>query len=180
MLVRIHPDPAGAPAVLPQLGAYASVVAAIEKAAPVSAAPTPPVSEAPPAPPVAPAPTCVPDPALPPPPAPVAVLWQSQLDADGAPFASSDFEGVVMAVCAAEGTLLLSADDLRESGEDILFRVPKSLDTGKLKTGDSVTATAAIEAAGALSLTGLASDERAKGADDAATAQGDLVSHQPQ
>jgi hypothetical protein len=179
VLVRIHPDPAGAPAVLPQLGAYASVVVAIEKAAPVSAAPPPPVSEAPP---VAPAPvsTCLPDPALPSPPAPVAVLWQSQLDADGAPFASSDFEGVVMAVCAAEGTLLLSADDLRESGEDILFSVPKSLDTGKLKTGDSVTATAAIDAGGALSLTGLASDERAKGADDAATAQGDLVSHQPQ
>lgn len=176
VLVRIPPDPTGAAAVLPQLGAYARVAVTIEKATPASAVP-PPVA-APPAP-VVPAPTCVPDPTLPVPPAPVAVLWQSQLDADGAPFASSDFEGVVMAVCPAEGKLLLSADDLRQSGKDILFTVPSSIDAGKLKPGDSVAATAAIEAGGALTLTGLAGDEQTKGADDAASAQGELVSHQP-
>jgi hypothetical protein len=178
VLVRIHPDPAGAAAVLPQLGAYATVVVTIEKATPASTTTPAPVIAAPA--PVTPPPSCVPDPALPAPPAPVAALWQSQLDADGAPFASSDFEGMVMAVCPAEGKLLLSADDLRQSGKDILFTVPKSIDTGKLKPGDSVAATAAIEAGGALTLTGLAGDERSKGADDAAGAQGDLASHQPQ
>ncbi len=172
-LVRIPPDPAGLAAVLPQLGAYATVTVAIEMP-PASAAPASP----PPAP-AAPGPTCVPDPALPPPPAPVAVLWQSQLDADGAPFSSSDLAGIVKAVCAAEDKLLLSADDVGESGKDVLLTVPESIDTGKLKAGDSVTATTAIEAGGALRLTGLASDERTKGADEAASAQGDLVSQQP-
>ncbi len=177
VLVRVRPDPTGAPAVLPGLGAYATVSVEIEKTQPVSTVPPPPMAEAPA--PGAPAPTCAADPALPPPPAPVAVLWQSQLDADGAPFASGDLEGVVMAVCATEGKLLLSADDLRQSGKDILLTVPQSIDTGTLKTGDSVAATAAIATDGALSLTGLASDERAQGADDAASAQGDLVSQQP-
>jgi len=177
VLVRIHPNPAGAPALLPPLGAYATVEVTIEKAVPASAATPPPVAEVPA--PATPPTTCLPDPALPPPPAPLAILWQSRLDADGAPFASSDFEGVVTAVCAAEGTLLLSADDLRASGKDLLFTVPKSIDTGKLKTGDSVAATAAIEAGGALRLTGLAGDERVKGADDAAAAQGDLASQKP-
>jgi hypothetical protein len=189
VLVKVRPDPTGALAQLPQLGAYATVAVEIEKTAPAA---TPPASEALP-PTVAPppaetpvaaspiAPTCAPDLATPPPaiPAPVAVLWQQELDADGAPFASSDFEGVVMAVCPEQGTLLLSADDLRESGNDLLFTVPKSIDIGKLKAGDSVAATAAIDAGGALTLTGLASDERTKGADNDATAEGDLVSHQP-
>jgi len=191
VLVKVRPDPTGAPAQLPQLGAYATVAVEIEKAAPAATATppggeaVPPVVAAPPAetPPVSPTPaaTCAPDPATAPPaiPSPVAVLWQQELDADGAPFASSDFEGVVIAVCPEQGTLLLSADDLRESGNDLLFTVPRSIDTSKLKAGDSVAATAAIEVAGGLALTGLASDERTKGADDAALAQGDLASHKP-
>lgn len=180
VLVHIHPDPAGAPAVLPQLGAYAVVAVDVEKAPPASELPVAPPAEAiPPAEPTPPA--CAPDPALPAvvPPAPVGILWQRQLDADGAPFASSDFAGVVMATCPSEGLLRLSADDLRESGSDLVFTVPAAIDTGQLKPGDSVTATAAIAADGTLSLTGLAGDERTKGADDATTAQGDLVSHQP-
>ncbi len=177
LLVRVHPDPAGAPAALPQLGAFASVVAEIEK--PPPAAPTePPAATPPPAAP--PAPTCTPDPVQPPlVPAPAAILWQRQLDADGAPFASSDFEGVVTAICPAEAKLSLSGDDLRQSGKDILFTVPEGIDLGKLKVGDSVAATAAIEAGGGLTLTGLASDERTKGADDARVTQGDLASHKP-
>lgn len=181
VLVHIRPDPAGVAPQLPVLGAYASVTVEIEKPQPEAGA-TPPAEVAAPTDAVAPlsAATCAPDPAKSPAtPAPVAVLWQRQLDADGAPFASSDFEGVVMAVCPSEGTLLLSADDLREGGKDLLFTVPKSIETGKLKPGDSVAATAAIEAGGALKLTGLASDERIKGADDARAAQGDLASHKP-
>lgn len=178
LLVRVHPDPAGAPAELPQLGAFATVVATIEKAAPATAT-EPPVEAASPAP-ATPAPTCAPDPAQPPVvPAPPAILWQSRLDADGAPFASSDFAGVVTAICPEEAKLSLSGDDLRQSGKDILFTVPEGIDLGKIEVGDSVAATAAIEAGGALTLTGLASDERAKGADDAALTQGDLSSHKP-
>jgi hypothetical protein len=52
--------------------------------------------------------------------------------------------------------------------------VPADIATGDLVIGQSVTATATIEADGSLELTGLASDERAKGADDAMSVQGDL------
>ena len=175
VLVRVHPDPAGAVPPLPRLGAYASVTVAIEGPAsvPLPADPEPSAAAEPAA---APAPACAPDPAAPPaPPAATEVLWQRQLDADGAPFASSDFEGVVTALCPAEAKLLLSGDDLRQSGKDIAFAVPASLDLGGLEVGDSVAVTAAIAADGTLSLTGLASDERVKGADDAASAQGDLA-----
>lgn len=170
LLVRIHPDPTGAAPRLPVLGAYATVEADIET--PLAAAAPSPASEA-----AAPAaPSCAPDPATPPAaPEPAAALWQRTLDADGAPFASSDFEGVVMAVCPAQGQLLLSGDDMREAGRDIVLTVPSSIETSKLVPGDSVAATAAIEAGGALKLTGLASDEHTKGADDAAATQGDLV-----
>lgn len=188
VLVKVHPDPTGATPALPQLGAYATVVVDIEKAplasgnltVPTEAGTTtatPPAIESAPSPPP---PTCAPDPAQPMTiPTPTAVLWQSSVDADGAPFASSDFAGVVMAICPSEAKLALSGDDLRQVGVDILFTVPKSIDLSGLEVGDSVAATAKIEAAGALTLTGLASDERTKGADDAEAAQGDLASHKP-
>jgi len=174
LLVRVHPDPTGATPQLPALGAYASVKAEIET--PLPPATPPPPGEAP----AAAAPSCAPDPATPPSPKPVAVLWQRTLAADGAPFASSDLEGVVMAVCPDQGQLLLSGDDMREAGADVVLTVPSEIDTSKLVPGDSVAATAAIEAGGALKLTGLASDERTKGADDVAATQGELVPSTPQ
>lgn len=182
VLVRVRPDPTGAAPVLPQLGAYATVAVDIEKppagaGLPLAAAPTPSDAAATPAPPADP---CAPDPAQPlAVPAPTGILWQRQLDADGAPFASSDFAGVVTAICPEEAKLALSGDDLRQSGRDVVFAVPKAIDLGDLEVGDSAMATAAIEADGALRLTGLASDERTKGADDAAAAQGDLASQAP-
>jgi hypothetical protein len=157
-------------------------------AAPVE--PTPPPSPpaeatpvpAPPAPtaeptPVPAAPSCAPDPALPPPPAiqPSAVLWQRQVKPQGAPFAYSDFAAIVEAVCPASGQLLLSADDIRESQHDLVFTVPETIDTAGLKLGQSVLVTATIGPDGSLALTGLASDERTSGADDAKAAQGDLA-----
>lgn len=185
VLVRVHPDPTGAAPVLPQLGAYATVLVEIEKplagaGLPPAAVPVPGEAAVPPAA-TAPVPTaCGADPAgLPAIPPPTAVLWQRELDADGAPFASSDFAGVVTAICPAEAKLSLSGDDLRQSGKDIVFTVPKSIDLKGLAVGDSAAATAAIEADGSLLLTGLASDERTKGADDLAAAQGDLASHAP-
>lgn len=198
VLVRVRPDPAGAAPALPQLGAYAIVEVEIEKAAgqapvtspttaePLSgAAPTVPAAPAVTSPttgPAAapPAPSCAADPAQPVTvPAPTAVLWQSSVDADGAPFASSDFAGVVTAVCATEAKLAISGDDLRQAGADLVFTAPPSIDLAGLEVGDSVTATARIEAGGDLTLTGLASDERSKGADDTKAAQGDLASHKP-
>jgi hypothetical protein len=135
--------------------------------APIVPPPPPPVAQAP----------CAEAPAQPPhTPAPVAVLWQRSIDAGGVPFTYSDFAGVVMAVCKAEGKLVLSADDLDEAGADLSFAVPAKIHTSRLKPGDSVLATADIGEDGTLKLTGLASDERGKGADDAKAAQGDLVS----
>lgn len=174
MLIRVRPDPAGATPVLPQIGAYATVSVEIEKAQP-GAPPPPPQAPAP-----DPAPACAPDPTQPlTVPAPTAILWQQTLDADGAPFASSDFAGVIAAICPEEAKLAFSGDDLRQSGEDIVFEVPSSIDLAGLEVGDSAAATAAIEADGTLRLTGLASDERTKGADDAKAAQGDLASQTP-
>lgn len=171
VLVRIHPDPTGVVPPLPVLGAYANVEVDVE-APPAPLAPPLPL---PPGAPVPAPPSCAPDPAVPAPvpPAPVAALWQRTIDADGAPFASSDLAGVVMAICP--GQLLLSGDDLREAGKDMVVTVPGSIDVSSLKPGDSIAATAAIEAGGALKLTGLASDERTKGADDEKATQGDLV-----
>jgi hypothetical protein len=180
MLVRVRPDPTGAAPTLPQLGAYATASVEIEMppagaGLPPAAVPVPPAAPAPPA-----VPACAADPAQPPAvPPPPAVLWQRQLDAAGAPFASSDFAGVVTAICPDEAKLALSGDDLRQSGADVVFEVPSSIDLAGLKVGDSAIGTAAIEAGGTLRLTGLAGDERTKGADDAKAAQGDLASQAP-
>jgi hypothetical protein len=204
VLVHVHPDPSGAVPPLPALGAFADVAVDIERLQPASAssAPTEPTAEPvapvppaePPVPPVssepAPAvpvpapepspvpatPTCAPDPSRSSKPAiePAAILWQRQLKAQGAPTTYSDFAGIIEAVCPDTGQLLISADDIRESQHDLIFAVPATIDTTELKVGESVLATATIGADASLSLVGLASDERSKGADDP-KAQGDLV-----
>jgi hypothetical protein len=174
LLVRVHPDPAGTAPALPALGAYATVSAAIE---PLPAPAVPPAAPAP-DPAAQPAPLCDGQPPVPPPvPPPAANLWQTELDADGVPFSYSDLAGVVTAVCPAEAKLFVSADDMREGGADVAIAVPKAISTKKLKPGDSVAATADIGKDGSLTLKGLASDERTKGADDAKATQGDLVDH---
>lgn len=140
---------------------------------PPATAPPPPTETPAPAPA---APTCAPDPAHPPVTAnPRSVLWQRQASAGGAPFTHSDFAGIVVAICPATAQLLLSADDIRESGRDLTFAVPPSLTTNKLTIGDAVLASAEIAADGSLTLNGLASDEHRKGAEDVKATQGDLV-----
>jgi hypothetical protein len=174
LLVKVHPDPTGALPALPALGAYATVTAALE----AIPAPVPPPAAPVPDPAAPPAPLCDGQPLAPPAvPPPAANLWQTELDADGVPFSYSDLAGVLTAVCPAEGRLFLSADDMREGGADVAIAVPKSISAKKLVPGDSVTATAEIGADGSLTLKGLASDEKAKGADDAGATQGDLVNH---
>lgn len=157
----------GTPGQLPVLGAYATVGVGIEKPPATSAPETPP-----PAPEVA--STCVPDAALPPAPAPKQVLVQRSLEAEPEPATYFDLAGIVSAVCPATGQLLISADDTRASGSDLLFTVPGAIKTAKFKVGDSVVATATLEAGAPLTLAGLASDEGAKGAENTALAFGDL------
>lgn len=158
----------GAADQLPVPGAYATVGIQIE---PPPAAPAPPETP-PPAPEGAPA--CAPDPALPPAPAPKQVLVQRSLKAEAEPATYFDLAGIVSAVCPATGQLLISADDTRASESDLLVAVPPAIKTAKLKVGDSVVATATLEAGVPLTLAGLASDEETRGAEDASLAFGDL------
>jgi hypothetical protein len=136
-----------------------------------------------PAPAVAPTPSvpaataCTSDPTLPAP-TPIdlgGALWQRSISAAGAPFTHADFAGIVAAVCPATSQLLISADDVREAGHDLLFAVSAGIDTAGVVVGESVLASADIATDGSLSLTGLASDERTKGASNAKATQGDLV-----
>ncbi|HEY8082277.1 MAG TPA: hypothetical protein VIE64_01805 [Solirubrobacterales bacterium] len=188
LLVHIHPDPTGLAPTLPALGAFANVAVDIEATQLPASSASPSDTSAPAAqePPTASAvaeplsvapPSCAPDPTQPPLPPiePPAVLWQRSLDAAGTPFTYGDFEGIVTAICPGEGKLRVSADDIRESGADLLFDVPSKIDMTRLRVGDSILATATIGGGGVLSLTGLASDERTKGADDPRTAQGALA-----
>lgn len=102
-------------------------------------------------------------------------LTQTQLGGGGAPFTHVELEGIVGSVDLEKAQLLLSADDVRESGLDITLAVPPEIDVSSLPVGESVLASADIAADGSLALTGLASDERLKGAEDAKATQGDLV-----
>lgn len=164
--ILIHLPPSPAPQ-LPVLGAYATVGVGIEK----PAAPTAP--EAAPAAPEA-AEPCAPDPTLKPASEPKRVVVQRTLETEPEPATYFDLAGVVSAVCPATKQLLISADDLRASEDDLLLAVPGQFKTGKLKVGESIVATATVEADGTLTLAGLASDEGKKGAEAAASAQGDL------
>lgn len=102
-------------------------------------------------------------------------LWQKELSSGGAPFTHADLEGIVASFDPASSRLLISADDVRESGQDIAIAVPAEIDAGSLAPGDSIVASADIGAEGSLALTGLAGDEHLKGAEDADATQGDLV-----
>lgn len=102
-------------------------------------------------------------------------LTQRTLSGGGAPFTHVELEGIVAAVNLETAQLLISADDVRESGLDLTLAVPPEIDVASLVVGDSVLASADIGAEGSLTLTGLASDERLQGAEDAKATQGDLV-----
>lgn len=173
--ILIHLPPSPTPS-LPELGAYATVKAQIEK-------PVPPAEPATPGPAATepdPAATCAPDPALKPTPEPKQILVQRSLEAEPEPATYFDLAGIVSAVCPETKQLLVSADDLRASEDDLLLAVPDGIGVSKLKAGESIvatataTATATVEEEGTLVLSGLASDEGRKGAEAAASAQGDL------
>ncbi|MGC1851363.1 MAG: hypothetical protein WA687_02855 [Solirubrobacterales bacterium] len=92
----------------------------------------------------------------------------------GPPSTYLDLAGIFKEVTPETTQLLFSADDTGESEADLTLTVPKPIDAMKLKPGDSYLATATVEPDGSLKLSGIASDEHTKGADDPASAQGDL------
>jgi hypothetical protein len=101
-------------------------------------------------------------------------LVQKKLEPEsGPPSTYLDLAAIVKEV-SPDGHLLLSADDAGESEADLTLTVPQEIDTTKLKLGDSYLATAEVDPNGPLKLSGIASDEHTKGADDPASAQGDL------
>ncbi len=118
---------------------------------------------------------CTPDASPDPPPEiePGASLWQSSIEVKDQ-FTYSDFEGIVIS-CPETRKLVLSADDIREGGQDLTFTAVKRIDLSKLTIGDSVDVTATIGEGGSLSLSGVVSDEGAAGANDSSSGQGDLA-----
>jgi hypothetical protein len=143
LLVRVPPDPAGAPAELPAIGSLVELKARIEPAAEPQAPPT---------------------------------LVQSELDVDRElePSTYLELAGIVEQVAPDGARLAFSADWSGESRATLDLAVPAGIEAKKLKPGDSYLATAEAGPDGALTLEGIAADERAKGADDEASAQGDL------
>lgn len=170
----VHADPA-ALATLPALGAYAKVAVAIAKGPPPEPAPAPPSGEPEALPPPS-LPPCSPSPALEAADPPAAHLVATKLELEATdPATYVDLAGVVTALCPSTGQVLLSADDMRESGADLTLAVPARIKTSGLKLGQSLLATAEVAEDGTLTLAGLASDEGLKGAEDEKAAQGDLA-----
>jgi hypothetical protein len=119
---------------------------------------------------------CAPDPVtLPDPIAPQALLWQQKIKTKGDPTTYSDFEGITEAICTNSGSITVSADDIREGSQDLVFSVPKKISLKSFKVGRSVELTSLLNEDGSLSLTGIARDDGIVGADDSSAAQGDLA-----
>ena len=79
---------------------------------------------------------------------------------------ATDVEGIVEGVCRDSRRLIVSADDVRESGRDIAILVPKEFTLGKIDPGDVLRLSANILEGGSLQLSTVAGDEGGKGADD--------------
>jgi hypothetical protein len=90
---------------------------------------------------------------------------------------AATFEAVVQTVCPGDAPkLVLSADDVRESGRDLAqFAVPAGIDLGKLSPGEAVQVGVDVADDGKLTLRGTASDQGVAGADDGTQGQGTLV-----
>ncbi len=80
--------------------------------------------------------------------------------------ATSDLEGIVQGVCRKAGSIIISADDLRESGRDVAIAVPNDLRLAKIDVGQVLKIRADIGSAGNLTAKKIADDQRASGADD--------------
>jgi hypothetical protein len=90
---------------------------------------------------------------------------------------SATLEAVVQTVCpGGSPKLVLSADDVRESGRDLTaLDVPGGIDLTKLSPGEAVQTAVDVAQDGKLTLRGITSDQGAAGADDPSQGQGTLV-----
>ena len=75
-------------------------------------------------------------------------------------------EAIVQGVCRSSRELLVSADDVRESGREISLSLAESAKLAKLKTGQVLKLGAEIGDGAALTVTTIAGDEGRKGAED--------------
>jgi hypothetical protein len=91
--------------------------------------------------------------------------------ADGERATSTDIETIVQGVCRDQRKLIVSADDLRESGRDLSIRVPKEIRIGALKPGQVLKLGAEIGDGAALRLTTVAGDEGKRGAENPSLVQ---------
>lgn len=106
---------------------------------------------------------------------PRARLVQKEIEPTGDEFTYFDLSGTVQAICPEAGEILLSADDLRQTGADLTLAVPKEIDVADLEVDQPVLATAELGEDGSLTLAGIASNEGIDEADDADLLQGDLA-----
>ncbi len=144
LLVHLAPDPSGVAPVLPAIGSLVTVTAKIEPPAEPKASST---------------------------------LVQSKLDVESVPPSTYlELAGIVKEILPETGQLFFSADWAGESASSLTLSLPQEIDAAKLELGNSYLATIEVaeDGSGSLTLKGIASDERVKGADDAASAQGDL------
>jgi hypothetical protein len=169
---------------LPSVGDQVQVTAAIEQAGaaggggpyppPAPPATTTPTTPAPPPPTPTPPPTgCQPPPASSPT-TPATTLAQKSISSNG-PTTFTYLEGSVEGVCPETSEVVLSADDVDESGATMSLTVAAGIDVSKLKVGSPVLADAEIGSDGALTISGIESDAGIAGAKDASSAQGDLA-----
>ena len=89
---------------------------------------------------------------------------------------SGVLEAVVQTVCpGGSPRLVLSADDVREAGRDLIALDAPGIDVTKLTPGQAVQVAVDVAPDGKLTLRGITSDQGAAGADDPAQGQGTLV-----
>jgi hypothetical protein len=96
---------------------------------------------------------------------PPARLLEDSLSIDGHATGAVDLHGTIQSVDPQARTLVLGADDLRESGRDVSLLVPAELDLGTLELGHVIAATVQVEPDGSYRLTAAKPDDDAKAAD---------------
>jgi hypothetical protein len=80
--------------------------------------------------------------------------------------------GIVQRSCEDDSQLIVSADDLNESGEDLSFAAPEEFDLDLLGLGQSFILYLQRDEQGGAEVLGLVSDHGRSGADDDTSAQG--------
>ena len=132
--------------------------------------------------------TCAPETPYPDPPVvPTATLTQTSLLVDFEELDSANGAAVVQAVClegepdatgaiGEQPSLIVSADDSRESGTDVVVAIPDEIDPTLYEPGEPIAyeLDPSPEEGEPLTLGGISSDDGSKGADDEETGQGTL------